>query len=65
MKAQLKETKMLDGWTVFDVNLFANSNPKFGHMCIFTCNTEKDAQAFMDGLKRLMEEHTVEGLESI
>ena len=63
MKVELKETIMLDGNKVFDVNVFANSNSRYGHKAIFTCESEAAALAFFAGLKALVEKHTVEKLK--
>jgi len=65
MKVERKETIMLDGGKVFDVNILANSNPKFGHKAVFTCETETAALSFFYGLKALVEKHTVEKIEEV
>ena len=65
MKIELKETILVDGNTVFDVNIFANSNPKFGNKCIVSCTSERAAQAFAENLKQLIERFSTESFEVV
>ena len=65
MRFEFKETRLLDDSKVFDVNIFANSNPDFGHKCIFSCQSEKDALMFLAKLTKAIEDHTVEQLKEI
>ena len=65
MKAQLKESRMLDGSKVYDVNIYANSNPDYGNMCIFTCESEDAAIHFFAELTKLVEKYTVETIEEV
>ena len=65
MKIQFKRTLMRDGQGVFDVNILANSDPKFGNKAIFTCTTERAANDFLKELTILIERHTVERVEIV
>ena len=65
MKFKIKKTELTDGSPVYDVDLIANANTggAFGKsMCIFSCQSEKDAFNFYHGLKRLVEKYTTEVL---
>jgi hypothetical protein len=67
MKFIFKETTLTDGSTVQDVQLIANGQSGAGitakPICIFSCTSERDALAFLNGLEKLMELHTLERLE--
>ena len=65
MQIQRKPTITRDGQKVFDVNILANSNPKFGNKAIFTCTTERAANDFLKELTILIERHTVERVEIV
>jgi len=65
IKIEMKETTLMDDSKVFDVNIFANSNPKFGTKAIFSCPSEKDSIAFAEGLTKLIEKHTNEIWEEV
>ncbi len=60
-----RKTTMLDGSKVYDINIPCNSNPMYGHKVIITCESEKDAHAFVAGLEKLLEKHTVERFTDI
>lgn len=67
MKFIFKETTLTDGSTVQDVQLIANGARGVGitakPLCIFSCTSERDALAFLNGLEKLVEKHTLESLE--
>ena len=65
MKVQVLEKKLSDGSPVFDVDIFVNGRDKLTgeRKCIFSCTSEKAARAFLDGLQKLVEQHTVETME--
>lgn len=65
MKVELKETKLTDGSKVYDVNIFANSNPQYGHKAIFSCHDEKAGMEFFWGLKKLVAKYTCDRLEQV
>jgi hypothetical protein len=67
MKIKTKETTLSDGFTVHDVDLFANGNETFmgQPICIFSCRSERDMIAFLNGLKRLVAKHTCETLDEV
>jgi hypothetical protein len=61
-----KETIMMDGEKVFDIDLIANGalTGVGKPICIFTCRTKADAGAFLIGLTKLVTDHTVEIMEN-
>ena len=68
MKFLIKQTTLTDGSKVFAVDLFANGYEKphkndSKQVCIFSCNSKKDADEFLKGLRISVEKHTVEILE--
>jgi len=65
MKFIFKETFLTDGSSVHDIQLIATgvSTITQAPLCIFSCTSEKDARAFLLGINRLVEKHTLETLE--
>lgn len=67
MDVKLKVTDMGDGSKVFDVDLFCNGKERVSgeKVCIFSCTSRRDSAEFVDGLKALVEKHTVEVLNFV
>lgn len=65
MKIIGKQTTLMDGSKVYDINIPCNSNPDYGHKVIISCATEQDAIEFVSGLEKLLEKHTVERFTDI
>lgn len=69
MKFEIHKTKMRDGQFVWDFNLFPNSRKTTGQgillkpKCIFSCQTEQDANSFFMALNELVNKFTLENLD--
>lgn len=65
MKIATKETTLMDGSKVHDVNLFPNGGSPMNRKVIISCHSKSAADKFMVQFKNLLEEHTIECLEDI